>query len=742
MGRLFILLTQECYMKKLLFFLLLIFVSSIVLSANETIKNRKISVEFASSNDFVCINQITDIATKTGFLKSPSWSLWIITARDGEEQIEINTSSPKDDFICKNLGDKIIFTWKNVRAENMTSGFDVVAKVTLKGENSYWDIEVGKNDNYGIEKVAYPLLSGIDAKDGDEFLYSHLGGRLYNNFSDPRGFKVVQPAGVDYSKDIGFYTPGSMQLMSFTKKGKSDVSLYLCPEDRVGYMKTLNATIIEPNVLLYAPRYYALKIGSKGEGFKMGNPFNIAVVKGDWYNVAKKYRKWGIENKYSVFANGKLEHRKDLPDWYKKNNLWFKYDGANGESKGCILESQQYMDMPAIVHAYTYSIYDFDTHYPNWLPCRDKTKGDFEAFQQNNMHVMPYTNGHLVDINQSQYYKEYGDILLQKKENGENYYEPWAAQLGANNNAACIGSPYYDIFLKEAKNILKTTDFDVFYIDQLGGMSIFPCFSKEHNHENTNDFVIRDYNRLITDLRKELAEIKGEPVPITTEGSGEGFLFDGWLRINDGDPNLMDNPANMVIYSDYVVNYGQYFIAIDEKDKRDLSSKIKVAMNLTKGYQMGWSVGQSREWTEDPAFGEYFKRACKAREAFTEYFNFGEYVRPVKYDCRKIHSYYWFHSASDACQEIRDFNTVWSCSFNYKGKTLVCFTSIGKEKERVNWECLAEDLNLSKVKSHTIKKVYEKEEKVFKTVKNLGDKSLIKSSFEIEPFDVIIFIID
>ena len=727
--------------KKIVLLILCIFAFSLITQANETIKNDKISVEFVVTNDFVGIKQITDLETYTNFLKNPTWGFWTIDATIGDKKTQITTNSAKDDFQVENLGDKIIFTWKNIRSEEMESGFDVVATITLKDENSYWDIEVGKNDKYGIEKVGYPLLSGIDAQDGDEFLFPQRGGRIYTNFSDPKGFKVIRPAGVEYSKDIGFYAPGSMQLFSHTKKGDKDVSLYLCPEDTDGNVKTLNATLIKPNNILFAPRHFSAEPGVVGKGFKLAHPVNFAVVQGDWYNVAKKYRKWGIEKNFSVFANGKIEDRNDLPDWFKKNNVWFKYDGGFAPSRETILESQAYLDMPAIVHAYTYSQYDFDTHYPNWVPVRERTKGDFADFHAHNMHVMPYTNGHLVDINLSPAYKEYGDILLQKKENGENYYEPWAVDLGANNNSACIESPYYDVFLNEAKNILNATDFDSLYVDQVGGMAVYPCYNKEHHH-TSSDYIIKTYNKLIKELREQLSEMKGEGVPITTEDCSEIYLFDAWLRINDGDPDLMDNPANMAIYSDYVVNFGQYFIAHDEKDKRDLSSKIKIAMNLTKGYQMGWSVGQNREWTEDPFFGEYFKRACKAREAFTEYFNFGEYVRPVKYDCGKVHSYYWFHNANDACQDTRDFKTVWTCSFNYKGKTMICFTSIGEKKEKITWECLAKDLNLDKTKSHTIKQVYAKEKTLNKTFRNAGNKALIKSTFEIDPFDIVVFIVE
>ena len=709
--------------------------------ANDTISNKKISIEFSYGvNDSVIISQIKDVATGTKFIKSPSWSFLTITAMQGDKKIDFDASAPRDDFKVVNCGDKIVFAWKNLHSAEMTSGFDIVATCTLKDENSYWDLEMSSNSEYGIERIGYPLLSGIDAQDGDEFLYPQRGGRIYTEFSDPKGFKLIRPCGIEYTTDMGFYAPGTMQLMSLTKKGKNDVSLYLCPEDKNEFMKTINITYLQPNNLLYATRHYADHIGKAGEGFKLHAPVNYAVVQGDWYNVAKKYRKWGIENNFSVFANGRLEDRTDLPDWFKYNNVWFKYDGRIDESKDEILASQKYMDMPVIVHTYTYSKYEFDTHYPNWVPVREKTLGDFTAFQEHNMHVMPYTNGHIVDINQSPAYKEYGDILLQKDEKGNNYYENWAADLGANNNSACIDSPYYDVFLNEAKNILAHTNYDSLYIDQIGAMGVYPCYNKLHNHA-ANNIVYTGYNNLIKDLRKQLSEIKGEGVPITTEDSSEAFAFDGWLRINDGDPDLMENPANMVIYSDYVVNFGQFYIAYDERDRRDKCSKIKVAMNLTKGYQMGWSIGQSREFVVDPIFASYFKSVCKAREVFTEYFNFGEMVRQVKYDCPNINSYYWFHSAHENCQETRDFKSVWSCSYNYKGKTMVCFTSIGDDMIEVNWEALARDLNL-KEKKHTITQVYADGKKVKKIFANKGNKKLIKSKFTIMPYEVAVFIVD
>ena len=723
-------------MKKILLLLVAIFLATSLL-ANENLHNKKISIDFNVDNSSVAIDQITDPITGTKFIKNFTSPLWQITAKAGEKSFEITPKDPCDNFTIKKSGNKLVFTWKNIKNKEMTSGFDVVATVKIKDENSYWDFEVSKNDTYGIEKVLYPYVTGIEANNGDALMWPQRGGRLYTEFDNPKGFKIIEPCGLEYSLDIGFWGPGSMQLLGFTK---NNASLYFNPEDTKGFVKTLNATITSPNVIEYAPRYYAAS-DQPGNAYKMPFPLNVAVVQGDWYNMAKKYRKWGIANNVGVFSNGPLEKRTDLPDWYKTNNVWMKLDGGSVECAEALVEAQKILDQHLMIHSYSYSEYPFDTHYPNWVPVRESTPKAYKICQDNNMHEMPYTNGHLVDTNLSQYYHDFGDVLVQKDINNNIYYEDWAARLGAKNASACIESPYYDIFKREVKKIFYATGCSAIYLDQVGGMANRICYNPLHHHEG-NGYILEKYNQLIKDIRKEMTEFKGEGVPVTTEDCSEIYVFDGWLRCNDFDPELMPNPVNMAIYSDYVSNFGFYFTP--DEVAQGVSGMNKLAIQLCKGYELGWQIGSYHELSKNKEFGEYFKMIAGARKEYVKYFNFGEMVRSPKITSpvptRAI--YYYNHPVGIVSEGVRDFPTLKTCAFNYKGKTMVCFCSVAENPLKVDWEVKACDLNLKDKNAYKITKGYSKGKKVNEAFDSLGEKGMVKSSFTIDPLDVVMFVVE
>lgn len=729
-------------MKKLFFVFTLICLCVCAFADTITLANNNIKVDLFKNGSKVGIKQISGYGTD--FLaekESALWTLEVIKDREyGKENIVLKPGDSEVLSVVKNTGTNLILRWENVKTKDMTSGFDVTAKIWLKGENSYWNLSVSANKEYGLYAVAYPYIEALDAKNGDEIMWPIRGGKIYNKFDNPEGFELIQPCDLKYSQDIGFFGPGTMQIITFTK-GNS--SLYLCPEDPKGYVKTLNLTQKEANNIAYTPRYYATYAGIAGHAYQQPYPFNIAAVKGDWYDCAKKYRKWGEKSKIGVFANGKLEKRTDLPDWYKKNNIWFTYEGWFDKSTENMIKSAKILDMPAIAHIYHYSVYPFDTHYPNWLPAKENMPKEFAELQKNNIKVMPYTNGHLVDRALSDSYKKHGDDLVMINDAGDYYAEGWSAELGAKNVSGCPDSIYYDVYKNEAVNIMKTLNTDSLYVDQIGGMALFPCFNKNHSHTPAGCYMAEKYNSLIKDLREECSALKGESFPITTEDSSELFAFDGWLRINDGDPTLMDIPFNMFVSSDYVVNFGCFYDA--EEIEKDFHSGInKTVIGLTRGYQLGWRLGAIGEFEKNPEFADHFRKTAKARDSHVEYFNFGEMVRPVTItsDIPVKNLYYFFHSALPENRGNYDFPMVRTCSFNYKGKTMVCFSNAGDEKVTVDWTAKAKDLNLKNKSSYTVTQTYAKDAERNEVFENKGKKGEIASTFDIYGRDTVIFIVE
>lgn len=733
-------------MKKL-FIIFALLILSICVFADESyvLENKLISLNFIKNGSKnIVLKSLNDLKTNTNFIvEGTNQPIWEITCKkDNDFEGEKFTIHPSmaEEFYYGEKANTMVFTWKGAKNPKMNSGFDVVATITLKGENSYWNIEIAPNSEYGLWEIKYPLFT-IDAKNNDEFMYPVNGsGRIYKEFDDPQGFPLTHPTSIPYSVEMGYYAQANLQLCSFTKDNST---LYICPEDLNSCIKTTNVRLNKPNEISYISRVYAPDSAKAGVGYKQAYSFNLAVVDGDWYNAAKKYRKWGIDNKFGVFANGKLEDRKDLPDWFKYNNLWFmlSLDTNRPNALKSMDDHIAFYDMPAICHIYQHQQYPYDTHYPNWLPIKEEYLPYYKSMQDRGIHIMPYTNGKLVDMNLSPTYKQYGEILLQKDENNKPYEEKWGTDE-ARNAVACIDSPYKDAYLNEMKELMKVMNYDAYYMDQIGGLNAFPCYNREHTHQmGGGDYIIKDYNKLLGELRKELSELKGAPVPLTTECAGEAFVFDGWLRINDRAYELNETPVNMVIYSDYAVNFGTHNNKMEFEKDNELPALNKTAITLCKGYQLGWYIGSLEEVTNGPRFSEHLKAVAKARESHVNYFNFGEMVRNVKITSdNPVKNIYFVYDWN--YQNNHDFKLIKTCSFNYKGKTMVCFASVSDEPVKVDWESKACDLNLKDKSKYTITQTYVKGAKTNKSFKNLGKKGLVKSSFTIEPFDTVMFIVE
>lgn len=729
--------------KKLsLFFVLLIISVCVFADSNIEISNSKISIVFSeTSGRHITAEKITDPVSGENFIRNTDrgCDLWIVNVKkagDISGQAWSLCDKDAESFSYEKKQEKIIFKWKNVKKQDMVSGFDVTCSVKLKDENSYWDIEVSPNKEYGIFEVFFPQID-LDTKNGDELLWpAWCSGRIYTEFDDPKGFPITKPMAGDYSTELGYYTPFLTEICSLTKNG---VSLYLSPEDKIGYIKSVNINLYQPNIVTYRHRVHPKNACKGNKGFKSPFSHNLAIVHGDWYNVAKKYREWGIKNNFGVFKLGKLENRRDLPDWYKLNNIWYRFDVSDDTFES--LKDLVSKTGKGIVHVYGQTHYKFDTHYPNWLPLREKYFDYYKELQDMGLKIMPYTNGHLVDTALSHSYEKYGDALVNLDEYGKNRPENYAEIYGAKNVVACPDTAYQKVYLDEVSEMMRQMNYDVLYIDQLGMYSAFPCYNKEHSHAvGGGDYHTNDYKNLILNVKKSLKEIKGTTVPITTEGSGEGYYFDGWLRLSDTANELLPIPINMFIFGDYAVNFGTWNNRLEFETPDEISAINKTAMTLVKGHQLGWFIGSFWEGKKAPKFTAHLAKTAKARDSHVKYFSYGEMVRPVNIENNpKKNILYVIGWTEDRCKYY-DFPLVKTCSLNLHGKTMICFTSVSDTPVKVDWSQKAKDLNLKDKSIYKIKQTYANDKKSDKDFPSLGEFGEVKSSFTIDPFDTVMFV--
>lgn len=726
-------------MKKINFFFFALIFTIMCLGCsaeNKTLENGKISLSFDIKEK--CVS-LADIKSKNkSFMSNTSHcNIWSFTAKKnkdytGEEIIltENNAENVTSEF-KKNSAE---FVWHNVKTDKMETGFDVTVSVRLSEENSYWDFKITENPQYGIWECQFPKLKDLNFQD-NRVILPRQGGSVLKEL-DAETVDLEYP---DLSCTI--------QLTGMTD-GRN--TLYLCPEDLNGNFKKYSYSQKDKKL--------DFSITNRPENMALANTpyvqdysFNMAVIKGDHYDACKKYRNWGIKNRFTPFAKGRTENRKDLPKWWKDNCVWLCYDAPGKQvmpenyGEGLFFENTKnaikYLNLPLIVHFYWWSENRFDTHYPNMLPAEsfipEKLK---ELKSMPGVKIMPYTNGHLTDCKASEYYKQYGDTMLSLQPDGKKYEENWGSD--ALNCVSCPMSIYADINRKEICETMKQLDFDVAYYDQVCAEKPRMCFNPLHNHPFGGGHLWTDaYRKLLLENDTELEKIKGDYVPVTSESSAEVYPMDGWLRCNEAFPELADEPLTSYIYSGYVMSFGTRYYDEEFENDNALPAINKTAVDLCKGIQLGWNLtnwrtininNKQNEFEAYPTFGKYFKEAAQARMSAKEYFNLGEMVRKVRITSnvptKKILWLMW------GFDRTGDFPLVRTCSFNYKGKTMVCFTSISNDRISISWKSSYSDLNLKNRTSYRLTEIYPKKEA--KTLHSLED------TFYINPYETKIFVIE
>ena len=720
-------------MKKLLVIVLL-FISAIAYCGNLNFKNDFISIDLDQNDTNLILSQITHVETGQKFLKNPDkplWSFKIKKAGDITGDAIVLTPNDAEEFSFAKKSNNIILSWKNVKNDQISKGFNVTVKLNFKLENSYWNLSIeNPNQDWGIWSVTFPYISQMETNQGDEYALPIRGGVVLRDFNE-KGFLHPYFEDDKWTDVLEYSEPHFMQFESLTK-GKS--TLYLSAEDPHSNHKKIIHKMTTPGTMDYSSEEYPLFMAKGGENFTENYSFNIAIIKGDWVDSCKKYRKWGVANQYGPFANGRFDTRQDIPDWWKKCVACMYYYGKESQNVDSLGKTMDFLQVPMVIHVNEYKQSLPDTQYPNILPLNQNWNEEREALEKMGYKIMVYTNAHLVDENLSPSYKEYGDQLVSLDAKGEPYYEPWAKDKGAYDVVCCPDSIYSEVYQKEAEAIMKEAPYDSLYMDQVGAIEPALCFNPAHkNHFGGGDHWVKAYNESIKNMRKSLGELRGEPVVFVTEDMGDAIAYDGWLRVNDNISRNFDTPMNVMVYSGYALNFGDSYFPEEYKDNDNQGIINKVSVDFAKGIMPGYNIGYNYDFEKNPNYAKHFKNMAKAREKGYEYFNLGEMVRGVKITSPIPTKDLYFKHYTNA--GVKPHKLVRTCSFYYKGKTCIAFISSSFEPIQVDFEATWQDLYLEP-QTISLSEIYPAEKKV----ENKGKEPNVKYSFTIEPLETVMFI--
>lgn len=185
---------------------------------------------------------------------------------------------------------------------------------------------------------------------------------------------------------------------------------------------------------------------------EMGFPVVLKPFEGDWYDAANLYREWVLPNADWV-KNGRLDERNNTPAWAYNLTTWLTPFLPSHENYDNIIEiaNRLQLDKDALaVHVYNWDYLGhapgnnrsddlvpwweedcedmhgqlnavgakqpcgFDTHYPDYLPARRGFDKYINKWHDMGMRVVPYVNGHLVDVGSHEWKPELAQLAAIK----------------------------------------------------------------------------------------------------------------------------------------------------------------------------------------------------------------------------------------------------------------------------------------------------------------------------------------
>jgi hypothetical protein len=319
-------------------------------------------------------------------------------------------------------------------------------------------------------------------------------------------------------------------------------------------------------------------------------PYSVAfrTFSGDWYEAARIYRKWAIQQKWYLYGKAKKNPLRELSLW-----VWNRTD-VNIVTPP-VEKIQEDLGLPVAVHL-TYWPDKSNTHdYPLYWPPRggvDAFEKTMRRLKDKGIHTMVYLNGVNWDLGGA--FAEEGKASGVVRRDGSipsSTYPPFNDHpLGH----ICGEIGKFHEALSEQIDLVIRHGVQGVYLDVVGLMAIFNCYNPLHSHAPGGGSYYADgYHEFLDTLRS-----KYPGICFATENSPEAFLgkFESMLYLNHGQerfnrccPPFQEMvPAFNAIYHGISSQYGTY-TTIDGRQPVDRKY-------WPKDFPLIWKEEQELDW--------------------------------------------------------------------------------------------------------------------------------------------------
>lgn len=535
-------------------------------TSSHLLKTGKVTLSIDKGAAFIM--NIKETAESENWINNSTglWSMKITSPNGNEYNLSTENCTYMGCTYNDSLGLKSTLTLRwEYSLNNYTCYVKSLISVYRGSDLLHWNFEAKIPDGYYINKLTYPNLK-LNKTVNSKIIIPDGGWGAEHSLTDI--FTKSQP-----------YPSGSrtMQLLCLQKNEKA---FYYATHDVNAVTKFLTVNNQTSNVSVLTETETPKDWTSITGNFVLPWKTCVGIDPEGWIEAVKKwYRPFSYTAKWGrprVYDNKR-------PDWLLNNNLWLSTGSPSVDNVNATIRTLNYFNSEyTSCHAYYWHNYDFDTHYPEFLPPKPMFDYMIDTIKSISSHIVPYINGRLWDTT-TVYFQEQNahDFAITNKD-GTIRVETYA------NTPSAVMCPSTLIWKKTLTDLCDTLtnklNVSGVYIDQVGCSRPYPCWNENHNHTlGGGNFWSNSYRDIISNIKQK---IPADAI-ISTEQNAECYidLFDIMFMANTPLGNDYRRvPLFQYIYSDRSLMY-----SLDNYNDRDnyRSLLFKSSLAFLWGSQLG-----------------------------------------------------------------------------------------------------------------------------------------------------------
>ena len=552
----------------------------------------------------------------------------------------------------------------------------------------YGRIEVVNDSDSQLRAVQFPRMTFVPGPSPMEeatLVFPRAYGRSWRNpFDAPRGYLVgtLEPAGLH----------GDMEMQFGTLYDDAGNGLYWAHYDGEGYHKRTVYDNSNRGEIEFKMEFLPENCLTPGQDYTSTYPVALATYQGDWWDAARMYREWALQQKWC--QAGPIKDRDDAAEWVKDADIWVRGDARRYTPE---LAEEYDNNLQDALGAETigvqfYGWYQVDGE-ANWMaplgwPMVEGYPEMIARAKARGIHYTPYVNSLQVDFASMGIPESARSAIaigvdgapLRWTDEGEAYVMCAATDI------------WKDILVQSADQLVTKGNVSGIYLDQLGGHCGRPCYSPDHGHPVGGGTYATDGLRAICSAILEKTRESYPEAALSGEVQHEMLLdvtdhrlchynyWPGWV-------NLW--PA---VYGDYNIDYGRT-ISLAQTPNSDGTERQPIEFfgptgnTLVAGMAFGriWPTGNDQNLITSPGNEDkraYLQECVDLRQAARDYLEFGYLQRPVQM-LTAIPDVPIMDPKGRPSSMKAVLDSAWISS---EGSLAFLFTNVSEEQQQFEWQ--------------------------------------------------------